>query len=299
MTSTLCKIYRGTCIVSEYCRRNWVIDFVNCEKSARALALSFQGDVMLKVLCASFFLFSYVQASTIIPFERDISRLPEYHFIMSKNDISNFFTSLFVGDENENLYSHGFSFQNHGPNEIVTTSMTGFDYAYRDFSFITEDKSKRDTYLWVSDYAGTGSVSDFFESIIVFLPRENQMHIEETDSDLLVTLTTGEELLFSKKHKTIKSGVIKEGPLDYNPSRSARKHAQLTYSGKGLMIRVDSRGSDPRLGTTAQIVKEELPVCKIPSKTFWTQDGFPKFRFVSDEDAFAVISEHCGSSYLP
>lgn len=254
---------------------------------------------MKLIFALSLLISGHLIAATIIPFERDSSRIERPSYMASNNRQSAAYTVIELGDELDNLFHYGFSFDNMGPNDIVTTTPEGIEYASRDFTFITEDKAKRETYLWVTDNNGSGRISDLFESIIVFLPRENQMHIEELATELLVTLTTGEEVRFSKKSKMIIGGVMKEEPVDFNPDRAQRKFARLTYSGKGLMIRVDTRGNDPRINTTAQIIKGNLPVCKIPSKVFWTQDGFPLFRFVSDEEAYQKIKEHCGSQYIP
>lgn len=237
-------------------------------------------------------------AATIIPFEREISRIQEFSFMTSNNATSDFFFDDYVGDAQENLYFQGFSLQNLGPNEIVTTTPDGFDYPHRNFSFVSTDKSRRDTYLWLTDYNGSGRVSDFFETMLVFLPRENLMHIEENGENLFVTLTTGEEVVFSKTDKTIKSGVLAEATMDMNPDRDLRKHAQIKYSGKGLMIRSDSRGSDPTQVKNVQIIKGNLPPCTIPAKIFWSREDFPKFQFLTDEEAYTEISKYCGTEYI-
>lgn len=116
---------------------------------------------------------------------------------------------------------------------------------------------------------------------------------------MLVTLSTGEEVSFFTKYKTLNGGVLEEGPLDLHPDRAQRKHAQITYSGKGIIIRSDSWGADPRLAKNVQVLKRGLPACKIAGEAFWTQDGFPKFKFIRDEDAYTVIADKCGKEYLP
>ncbi len=239
-----------------------------------------------------------LMAGTIIPFERETTRISEFQFMTSNNDTSDLFTNDFVGDEQEVLYPNGFSFQNIGPNKIVTPAPTGFDFAHRNFSFTSPDNSRRDTHVWITDYIGSGRVSDYFETMLVFLPRENLMHVEERADDILVTLTTGEQVIYSKKHKTIQAGVLKEEVMDLNPDRNLRKHVQLTYSGKGLMIRSDARGADPRIVATVSIIKKGLSPCQAPAKLFWTQDDFPKFKFVTDEEAYTVIAKYCGTQFL-
>jgi hypothetical protein len=253
---------------------------------------------MNKFLLLSLLITTTSFAATIIPFEREISRLPRASFILSNNETSHYFTNEYLGDEDENLFFEGFGFQNNGPNEVVTTSPEGFDFPHRIFSFVSSDKSRRDNYLWVTDYNGSGRVSDYFETMLVFLPRENLIHVEESGDDILVTLNTGEEVFFSKEHKTMRSGVLAEAPMDMNPDRDLRKHAQINYSGKGIMIRSDARGADPRLVPNVQVIRKGLSPCKVPAKVFWTQEDFPKFKFVTDEEAYAVITKHCGAKFL-
>jgi hypothetical protein len=240
----------------------------------------------------------YLMAATFIPFERETPRVNEYSYILSNNQHSSFYNSQFGVDKDENRYWRGFSFYNVGPNDIVTTEPLGLDNAFREFFFLSDDHSQRDSYLWVTDYNGSGRTSDYLETILYFLPRKNQMHVEEVADRLVVTLTTGEEVILASKNRTIISGILSEEAVDLNPDRSQRKQPRVHYKGKGLVIRSDSRGSDPRLSSSVQILKEGLKPCKLPGKVFWTQEGFPKFRFVSDEEAYKVIAEKCGDKFL-
>lgn len=255
---------------------------------------------MLKSIILASLVSTTAFAGNIIPFERDAARVEKYDYITGRNDESNVYRSEYGADTEQNLYRRGFSFTNHGPNDIIPTEPNDtFEYPTRDFFFVTDDGAKRDTYLWITDYVGSGRTSDYFESMLVFLPRLGQMHVEEKEQNLHVTLTTGEEMVVFKKYKTLNGGVMTELPVDLNPDRALRNHAQISYSGKGIMLRSDTKGSDPRLAPFVNVYKKGLPACKIPGPTFWTQDGFPKFKFVNDEDAYAVIAEKCGEHYLP
>lgn len=187
---------------------------------------------------------------------------------------------------------------NNGTNDIVPTTVTDYDFAYRNFDFVTDDHSQRDTFLWMTDYIGSGLTSDMFETAMVFLPRENQMHVEETTDELIVTLVTGEEVIYAKDSRKIKSGVLTERAVDFNPDRSARKFADVSYSGKGLVIRSDAKAADPRLAKNVQILKAGFKPCVVAGKNFWTQEGFPKFKFITDDEAYKKISELCGEEYI-
>lgn len=237
-------------------------------------------------------------ASATIPFERDITRLPQPEFLTSHSSASGYYFEDFAGDAEENLFYQGFSFMNMGPNDIVPTTPEGLDYPYRNFSFVTEDHARRDVYLWLTDYNGSGAISDMYETVMVFLPRKNQMSIEEKESDLIVTLTTGEEVIFSAQDKTIKSGVLTEEPLDFEADRSQRKFSRVHYQGSGIVIRSDLRANDPRLAKKSKIMRAGKTPCLVDAKVFWTQEDFPQFKFVDDEAAYATIAENCGRDFL-
>lgn len=253
---------------------------------------------MIKYLLTLPLFITQVFAATIIPFERDLPRAEKYDYIMSNNHESRHFQTLF-GSLDGVIYHRGFSIHNAGPNHIVPTTPEHIDHPSREFTFTSNDRARRDNFIWLTDYNGSGYVSDFAETILFFLPRHNQMHVEEMDESMLVTLTTGEEVSFFKKYKTIDSGVLTEEPVDMHPDRSQRKHPQITYNGKGIVLRSDAWGADPRLVKSLSVLKKGLPPCKMSAATFWTQEGFPKFKFVRDEDAYAVIAEKCGPEYLP
>lgn len=254
---------------------------------------------MLKYFFALPFLASSVWAATIIPFERDVARITEYYYITANNLDSKHFQSHYGADYERNLYYRGFAIMNQGPNDIVPTMPEGLNHPSREFTFLNNDRARRDAFIWLTDYNGSGYVSDYGETILVFLPRHNQFHVEEREETLEVTLTTGEEVTFFKKYKTLDGGVLSEKPVDLNPIRADRKFAQIDYSGNGIMIRNDGWGKDPRLTKNSIVLKKGLKPCTVPSSVFWTQEGYPKFKFVSDEDAYAVIAQKCGAEYLP
>jgi hypothetical protein len=244
------------------------------------------------------FLISSSFAATIIPFERDAPRKEKYAFLRSTNDLSLNYTSTYGVDENDQLYWEGSTIKNYGPNNIVP-DYQGEDFASREYYFTSDDHAIRDTHLWITDYNGSSWMSDMFETVLVFLPRLNQMQVEEVGDKLVVTLTTGEEILFSAKERTIKSGVLVEAPMDMNPDRNLRNFADISYNGKGIILRSDAKAADPRLSPTIQVLKQGQKPCVLPSETFWTQTGYPKFKFIRDEEAFAVIKQKCGMKYLP
>lgn len=238
-------------------------------------------------------------ATTDVPFERDVPRIEKCAFTASRNDESSFYRTLYCGSADGTLYVKSRMIHNVGPNDIIDNIPDGFEYPNRSWEFVTADNSRRDTWLWISDDPGTGRTSDFMESAVMLLPRLQRTHIEALGDELLVTLTTGEEVRFHQKYKTITSGIIREEPLDTNPDREARNFARFTYNGDGVILRSNARGADPRLAKFVSVLKSGLPACRVPASVFWTQEDWPKFRFVRDEDAYVAILTHCGSAYVP
>lgn len=231
-------------------------------------------------------------------FERDIPRIHAYDYVTSRQ--SDIIIWRFGGDKDRNLYSRGFNINNYGPNHIISEPPTDWlDTPTREFYFQTDDMARRDTYLWVTDYNGSGRTSDFFESVFVFLPRIVPMTVEEIGENFIVNLTTTEKVQFFKKYRTLDSNILTEGPVDLNPNRSERKFAEINYHGTGLVIRSNARGADPRLAKTVQILKDDLKPCIVDGSVFWTQEDHPKFKFVQDEEAYKVIEKHCGIEYVP
>lgn len=249
---------------------------------------------MRNLIFFSLLVASQAFSATVIPFERDEPRYINMDYITSNNADSLFFTTNFAGFNNGVELYRGFGVSNIGPNDIVTSEPTGFDFPSRDFEFITEDRSRQETYLWVTDYNGSGRVSDRYETIFMFFPRENQPFIEEMEEVLLITLPTGEPIAVDKKYKTITGGEMVEGPLDYKGN-----FALLKYNGKGFVLRLDAKGADPRNVRMLRVQKNGLPDCQIETAKLWNQGSFPRFKYPRDEDVYKIVLDQCGEKYLP
>lgn len=246
----------------------------------------------------SYFITLSCMANSFIPFDRPEPRVESCEYSTSRNSESPFFTTHYCGINNE-LFFSGRQIHNIGPNDIIDNIPDGLVYPSRSWQFISEDYSQRETWLWLTDDVGTGAISDYMESAVVILPRKQLPQITEQGDHLLVTLTTGEEVTFHQKYKTIVAGSISELPIDTNPNRPGRKFAQFEYHGFGVVLRSNASGADPRLSKFLYVIKKGLPDCKVATKLFWTQEDWPKFRFVRDEDAYATIASHCGTQYIP
>lgn len=230
-------------------------------------------------------------------FQRDVPRISAYHFVMSKQ-LDDHLVWKFGGDQDRNLYQRGFAITNFGPNHIITEPPIDFlNTPSREYFFLSDDFSKRDTYLWITDYNGSGRVSDFLETIMVFIPRMNPMMVQETEETLDVTIATGELVSFFKKYKTLDSPVMIEDPVDLNPDRTRRQNPPVHYHGSGLVIRSDAKGSDPRLVKSVKVMKSGYKSCTMEARLFWTQEEHPKFRYIDDQDVIKLIVKHCGKNF--
>lgn len=250
----------------------------------------------MKILITFTLMLSSLQVLAYTPFERLFPRNESYYYVQSSSSPDGDFNISVYGDENENEFFYNYNFTNRGPNQIVPTTPVNLEHPRRDYNFISEDHSKSETFLWMTDDNGSGKISDLFESILVFFPRLTQVEISQVQDEIFVTLPTEEVLIFDSKTKTIKSGVLEEEKLDLS---SNRKFAEYKYTGKGIYIRANAKGNDPRLGGFAYIYKGDLKPCKVTKDEFWTQNGWPSFKFSDDGDVYKIIVKHCGSEYLP
>jgi hypothetical protein len=195
----------------------------------------------------------------------------------------------------------GFSLSNTGPNRIIpvpaTEVGTGPD---REYHFRFQGRARQDIYFSVTDTPDQ-YLSNRMESYLYLFPRHNIPAIEmieggSTGEELKVTLPNGEEIVFDAKTKEILRGVFREtAPLDKNPDRFKRKFAALEYSGAGTLIRVNRRGGDPRLGTTATVTRG-TKTCKMPSSLLFDQNpnSDVNFLYPTDEEVQAVLMKKCG-----
>jgi hypothetical protein len=70
------------------------------------------------------------------------------------------------------------------------------------------------------------------------------------------------------------------------------------------VVRANSRGADPRIGTTSLITTgapaqscakdSSCNRCEVPSKELWEQTGAARFKFSTDADFDRYLLERCG-----
>jgi len=202
----------------------------------------------------------------------------------------------------------GFDFSNRGGNRILPErhNVDKNLFFTRDFQFRFDDRARQDIHLSVIDWAPSRDrqfrLSELMNSVIHFFPRKFVPAIVVANGRSVVTLPTGEAVEFDAKTREVLSGVLAEAPVDLNPDKTKRRFASIDYLGKGLMVRADARGTDPRLGTTATISVAEpgctggacKKLCRVASKELWEQKGAVRFKFATDEDFDRYLQSRCG-----
>jgi hypothetical protein len=203
----------------------------------------------------------------------------------------------------------GFEFSNHGGNPILPPRRDApkNQFYSRDFQFRFDDRARQDIFLMVTDWAPSRDrqfrLSELMNSLMHFFPRRFLPAIVSFDGRTIVTLPTGEEVEFNTQTHEIAGGVLAEAPVDLNPDRGARKFPALVYNGKGVVVRANARGADPRIGTTATITSGSPPPdcgkspacqqCQVPARDLWDQTGAVRFKFATDEEFDRFLLTRC------
>jgi hypothetical protein len=225
--------------------------------------------------------------SSVVPFERTEPRQKGGCTSQRSTDgYSN--VNIIDCKTSEVLYSGGYTFHN-GPGHPY---LTGVSSAYEDagtpgraVEFVSRDKALNDTFVYLTDVAG-GPDSHDVKSVMVILPRKGVPTTEVVGEDVIVTLTTGEKVIFDKKSNAIKSGAMKEGPIDLTTDRFKRTPPNVHYTGSGISIRVDHRFEYPTMGAATAEVRQGDKVCKVPKAKIWDKEGNP---LTSDDQSLLKI----------
>src|SRR6266576_854132 len=204
----------------------------------------------------------------------------------------------------------GFEFSNYGGNRILPPRRDALKNQFftRDFQFRFDERARQDIHLMISDWVASRDrvfrLSEIANSLMLFFPRVLLPAVVNFGERYIVTLPTGEEVEFDAETHEIRGGVFSESPVDLNPDRTARKFPGVEYSGKGVIVRVNSRGTDPRINNTAMISTGTAPQncdhgiscnqCQVPSKDLWDQSGAVRFKFATDVDFDRFLVARCG-----
>ena len=203
----------------------------------------------------------------------------------------------------------GFEFSNHGGNRVLPPRRDAAKNQFftRDFQFRFDERARQDIHLLVTDWVSSRDrqfrLSELMTSLMHFFPRNFLPAIVNFNGRNIITLPTGEEVEFNAQTHEILSGVLSEAPVDLNSDRNARNFPAIDYRGRGVVVRANGRGSDPRLGTTATITPtgplaacdKGTPCnqCQVPSRELWDQSGAVRFKFPSDQDFDRYLLARC------
>jgi hypothetical protein len=204
----------------------------------------------------------------------------------------------------------GFGFSNRGGNRILPHRYDAVKSLLftRDFQFNFDDRARQDIHLFLSDWAPSQDkqfrLSEIMNSIMVFFPRHYLPAIRSSGAHYIITLPTGEEVEFDATSREVMGGVFAETRVDLNPDKRARKFPGVDYVGKGLVVRADSRGTDPRIGNRTTITTTaplpdcekgaECKQCQVSSKELWHQSGPARFKFSTDQEFDRYLLSRCG-----
>jgi len=218
--------------------------------------------------------------------------------------------SVMKGSSKRDKYTEGFSFENLGHNLIVNSKANSS--AQRSFNFVYPEQASQNLALEIEDTTSEDDSQDM-NSVLMFFPRINLPLVDQLTGTLVVTLPTGEKVVFKKNSKEIVEGVLAEGPVDFTKEASKRIYPDIDYRGKGIMLRANARGQSPKLGQneTDKIdieygISGSVDVlivngttgqrCRRPKEDFWEPlEVSPiEFKFTTDEEFEAYLKSKCG-----
>jgi hypothetical protein len=204
----------------------------------------------------------------------------------------------------------GFEFSNHGGNAILRPRRDAAKNQFftRDFQFRFDDRARQDIHFLIADWVASHDrqfrLSELMNTLVHFFPRLTLPAIRNVGERNIVTLPTGEEVEFDAATHEIRGGVLVEAPVDLNPDRSRRKFPGLEYKGKGVIVRADARGVDPRIKTMAVIANGATSSncaagtpcarCEVPARDLWERSGAMRFKFATDADFDRFLRARCG-----
>ncbi len=160
----------------------------------------------------------------------------------------------------------------------------------RKVEFWSRNGALNETYIYMYDEAG-GPDSHNTKSMMFVLPRKVVPSVRVNGNDVEVTMNTGEKVVFDKRTSAIKSGAMREGPMDMTTDRHRRQPPNVHYSGSGISIRLNHRYLDPVLSGEIAEVKQGNKTCRIPRATLLDSAG--KLKSQSDAQFVRTINQSC------
>lgn len=200
----------------------------------------------------------------------------------------NYDSCTFEGDSEPGF----FKLNNDGPNRIVTKGAG----RSREWTFRFEGNASQDLGFSITD-APNGTISQMQESFLMLFPRSTLPHIRIVGNRQIVTLPTGETVTFNKDTREVLAGVLTENGAMTSGGRDLAP-ANVNYHGTGVLVRVDSRGQEPRLNRkgTATVTKQGR-TCKVPVIDLWpnqSENSPVHFKFATDAEFNSYLQRKCG-----
>ncbi len=199
----------------------------------------------------------------------------------------------------------GFELSNRGGNRILTEryNISKNRLYTRDFRFRFDDRAKQDIHLSITDWVPSRDqqfrLSNLMNSVLLFFPRNFVPAIVAGGDSVVVTLPTGEKVEFDAATHEVLNGVFEEAPVALGTPR----FPAVNYVGKGVSVRVNSRGQDPRIATVATITTgspdpsclkgQACKQCRVSAKELWEQRDSVRFKFATDEEFDRFLRAQC------
>ncbi len=190
----------------------------------------------------------------------------------------------------------GFGFRSKAghPYTSGVRSPYGRGKAARSIDMISRNHSLNETYLYIIDFAG-GPDSHDFKSVIFLIPRTDLPQVNVAGNEVELTLPTGEKVSFDEQSGAIKSGVLKEGPLDLRSDRMKRAEPNVHYTGEYISIRLNHRFEEPTIASDFAEIRQKENSCRISRGKLFSKDG--KLFTKSDDELLAVLNRECPTPF--
>lgn len=162
----------------------------------------------------------------------------------------------------------------------------------RQISIKSSDHALNETYIYLGDYGG-GPDSHDVKSMVFIIPRKSPPKARVDGDDVIVTLSTGEDVVFDGKTGAVKAGVLTEGHPDFNPDRFKRSPPNVQYEGSGISIRLDHRFQHPTAagGDETAEIKQGGKTCTVARSKIFNSEG--KLLSSSDKQLLNTLNSSC------
>lgn len=181
-----------------------------------------------------------------------------------------------------------FKINNSGPNRIVASR--GFS-TRREWTFASPDFASQDSGIYVEDYHGD-NFENSVRSYVMLFPRKSLFNVRVEGEEKIVTLPTGETMIFNNRTNEVISGVFAERGL----LGASKQSPLVNYSGQGIMVRANTQGvNEPKQAQTATISKQGK-TCTVPASELWLQESSSQlnFKYSTDQEFHSYLQKKCG-----